>query len=271
MIKLPAFAAQFFPSLRTNPFGAVSKPESGIAFIADSVMQAVTSDFHRSPQAWRVNHLPLVVGQVKPELLPKLSGRRGASDIQLDIDCLPPGLDFATCAEQIGKVAGTKSRSIREEVVRDSLLPLWAGLAQEIIARDAQWFGAQKHSNVLIHREHVRPQDDEMGHGRYKFAGVWHRDAVSIANGSTTRIYAIRSSLPMHMLPNRLTETVPNDSHGNVLESGSELSTIKVRPLPGQVVLMNGGTGTGTVHASHVPQRGEGGPSCFFAVNCLSR
>lgn len=271
MIKLPEFAAQFFPSLRRNPFGAVGQPESGIDFVADSAMQPVTADFHRDPKAWRINHLPLVVGQVKPELLPKLSGRREAPDIQLDVDCLPPGLDFAACAEQIGKVAGGKSRAIREEIARDGLLPLWAGLAQEIIARDAQWFGPQKHSNVLLHREHVRPQDDEMGHGRYKFAGVWHRDAVTIASGPTTRIYAIRSSMPMHMVPNRVTETIPNDGHGNVLDSMGDLAAEKVRPQAGQIVLLNGGSGTGTVHASHVPRRGEGGPSCFFAVNCLSR
>ncbi len=271
MIKLPEFAAYFFPSLRTNPFGAVSQPASGIDFVADKIMQPVTTDFARDPAAWRVNHLPLVVGQVKPELLPKLSGRREAPDIQLDVDCLAPGVSFAVCAEQIGKVAGTKSRAIREEIARDGLLPLWAGLAQEIIAKDEQWFGAQKHSNVLLHREHIREQDDQMGHGRYKFAGVWHRDAVSIPDGHITRVYAIRSSFPMHMVPNRVTEMVPNDGRGNVLESGNELTAAKVRPQAGQIVLMNGGTGTGTVHASHVPQRGEGGPSCFFAVNCLSR
>lgn len=271
MIKLPEFAARFFPSLRTNPFAAVSQPAFGIDFVADSVMQPVTADFQRDPAAWRVNHLPLVVGQVKPELLPKLSGRRAAPDIQLDVDCLPPGADFAACADQIGKVAGLKSKAIREEIARDGLLPLWAGLAQEIIAQDEKWFGAQKHSNVLLHREHIRPQDDQMGHGRYKFAGVWHRDAVTIADGAITRVYAMRSNHPMHMVPNRVTETVPNDGHGNVLESGNELTVAKVRPQAGQIVLMNGGSGTGTVHASHVPQRGEGGPSCFFAVNCLSR
>lgn len=273
MIKLPAFAAQFFPSLRTNPFGAVSQPASGIDFVADKVMQPVTADFHRDPTAWRVNHLPLVVGRVKPELLPKLSGRREAPDIQLDIDCLPPGLSFAACADQIGKAASIKSRAIREEIARDELLPLWAGLAQQIIVQDAKWFGAQRHSNVLLHREHIRPQDDQMGHGRYKFAGVWHRDAVSIADGNTTRVYAVRSNNPMHVLSNRLTEGVPNDGQGNVYGHGFERMAARAnrRPQAGEIVLMNGGAGTGTVHASHVPQRGEGGPSCFFAVNCLSR
>jgi len=81
----------------------------------------------------------------------------------------------------------------------------------------------------------------------------------------------MRTALPMRMLPNRLTEGFKDTEKGDVvdLRLHSLAERAAQRPEPGQIVLVNGGRQFGSVHAAYVPKPGEGGPSCFIAVNCV--
>ncbi len=185
---------------------------------------------------------------------------------------------FEICARQITRGLRRNCESIpqQKDHMPHNLVALWAGVAQAILAQDQEWFGEATVSSFIFNREVIfPPSQGSKGKGRYTYAGKWHRDALTDENGAVSRLYLMRTTIPMWMLPNRLTEgfkdIADGDNKGDVIDH--RLPTLAAcaaqRPAPGQIVLVNGGHHFGSVHASYVPKPGEGGPSCFIAVNCV--
>lgn len=253
-----------------KPFAALKEPP--LDFVGSEVMQPVLADYKRDKTAWRLNHLPLVVGQLRPEAMAALSGT--ATDEKIDISGPLSKPDFETCARQITRTLGLRvvSEELRQDCMQRNFVALWAGVAREILAKDLEWFGPATISSFTFHREVIVPETKETSaRGRFTFAGGWHRDALSDDNGAISRLYLVRTSNPMLMLPNRLTEGIGNGKEGDITDP--RIHTLAAReakrPEAGQIVLINGGHKFGTAHAAYTPKPGEGGPSCFIDINCV--
>lgn len=257
-----------------KPFVAVAEPP--IDFISPAAMAPVVADYRTDKSGWRINHLPLVVGQLRPETMDALTGTATDPDIKFSNGLAKP--DFETCARQItrGLRRGVESEALQQDSMNRNLVALWAGVAQAILAQDRAWFGAPTVGSFILNREVIRPpQPHDKGNGRFTYAGKWHRDALTDENGAVSRLYLIRMRLPMRMLPNRFTEGFKDvkdgDNKGDVVDPRLPALAARAarRAQSGQIILVNGGHDFGSVHAAYVPKPGEGGPSCFIAVNCV--
>lgn len=252
-----AFAAPLAPTVRFLPQSAVGE---------------VAGDYHNDKLRWRLRHLPLVVGTLEPEALPQLSGAPGSKEIFLIAALRTP--EFSDCAQRLTRrVSKLGDKVLKTEIAQEKLVDAWASLASQVLAFDRQWFGKPDYSYLLLHRETIVPPDPAApGHGRFIRSGAWHRDGTTSRQGDRARIYVMRSSHPMRMLPNALTEGLPNNRKGDMQgEAFLRLAAERSRsPQAGEVVLMNGGSRTGTAHASMRPQPWQGGQSCFLALTCYA-
>lgn len=253
-----------------KPFAALAEPP--IDFIRPTAMAPVVADYRTDKTRWRLDHLPLVVGQLRPDAMAALTGTATDPDIKFSSGLAKP--DFEICARQItrGLRGGVESEALQQDSMDCNLVALWAGVAQAILAQDRAWFGTPTVGSFIFNREVIRPpQPHDQGNGRFTYAGKWHRDALTDENGAVSRLYLMRTRLPMRMLPNRLTEGFKDNPEGDVIDHRLPALAARAaqRPQPGQVVLVNGGRQFGSVHAAYVPKPGEGGPSCFIAVNCV--
>ena len=253
-----------------KPFAALTEPP--VDFISPTAMAPVVADYRTDKTGWRLNHLPLVVGQLRPETMDALTGTATDPDIKFSNGLAKP--DFEICARQItrGLRGGVESVELQQDSIERNLVALWAGVAQAILAQDRAWFGAPTVGSFILNREVIRPpQPHDRGKGRFTYAGKWHRDALTDENGAVSRLYLMRTELPMRMLPNRLTEGGKDEQQGDVIDPRLPALAAHAtqRPQRGQIVLVNGGRQFGSAHAAYVPKPGEGGPSCFIAVNCV--
>jgi chloramphenicol 3-O-phosphotransferase len=76
----------------------------------------------------------------------------------------------------------------------------------------------------------------------------------------------------MRMLANKLTQRVRNNDQGDAIgtpkfEECAQKNAVTAQA--GQIVLINGGHNTGTLHSSTIPARGTVTPSCFMVVSCI--
>lgn len=253
-----------------KPFAALT--DSPLDFVSPEAMQPVVADYQRDKTAWRLNHLPLVVGQLRPEVMTALTGTATDPDIKFSNGLIAP--DYEICARQITRGLKRNLELVpqQKEHMQHNLVALWAGVAQAILEQDQKWFGEPTVASFILNREVILPPSRHgKGRGRYTYAGKWHRDALTDDNGAVSRLYLMRTTNPMRMLPNDLTEGFKDNAEGDVIDH--RLPTLAARaarrPDPGQIVLVNGGHQYGSVHAANVPKPGEGGPSCFIAVNCV--
>ncbi len=259
-----------------RPFAA---PPQMVDFAGDAVMRPVTQDYQRHKQDWPIKHLPVVVGQLRPEAMQLLGGVAEDPDINIHFNFKKTG--FADVAQEIGRRLMRRNLSpqyrvsseLRDHIAARNLHNLWAGLASEIFAQDAAWFGKSTVPSMTLHRETIIPRN-EYGHhgkGRYTFAGQPHRDCLSDDNAAYSRLYLVRTSNPFWALPNRETQGIKAKEDGYIEDS--RIMQLErqhaVRPQAGQILLVNGGLTTGTVHASTIPGPQQGGPSFFAAVNCV--
>lgn len=268
MFKLPPFAAKFFAGFNQPPFAALAQPL--VDFAAPAVMQPVQDIYRYDKTGWREKHLPMIVGWLKPDIMTQLTGK--AEDPEIMLTGKLRRADFVHCAKEIaGNVeTGTTNTPGLLVAVRQSPLPqLWASLTHAIVQQDEAWFGRPTEIDYVLHRETMRPPaGDDQGHGRYKYAGVIHRDQTAEPNGSVSRLYTVRTAQPMRMLPNRMTDGMPNDERGNFHDAATAqlMAANSVSPPAGAIVLMNGGNKFGTVHSSTQPSRVT--PSFFAAFSC---
>lgn len=267
MLMAPASITSLLPAARAaRPFAA--QPVPAIQFLPDATVTDVAADYHNDAKRWRLRHLPLVVGNLQPDTLPRLSGAPASKEIFLISTLRSP--DFGDCARRLTRRVGKlKDRTLRDEIAADNLVNTWAALANQVLAFDRKWFGRPEHSYLLLHRETIVPSSETApGQGRFVRSGVWHRDGTTSRQGGRTRIYLMRSSHPMRMLPNALTEGMPNNRRGDMQgEAFRRLAAQRSQsPQAGEVVLINGGAHIGTAHASMRPQPWQGGQSFFFAL-----
>lgn len=267
MFKLPPFAARFFSGFNTPPFAALAHPL--VDFAAPAVMQPVQDIYRYDKTGWRTQHLPMIVGWLKPEIMTQLTGK--AEDPEIMLTGNLRHADFVRCAKEIADRVETSTGNpeLRAAVRQGPLPQLWASLAHAIVQQDEDWFGRPTERGFVLHRETMRPPaGDDQGHGRYKYAGVIHRDLTTEPNASVSRLYTVRTAQPMRMLPNRLTDGIPNDERGNFHDAATIklMAANSVSPPAGAIVLMNGGDKYGTVHSSTQPSRVT--PSFFAAFSC---
>lgn len=263
-------ASPLVQSLTARPFAA--QPVPILRLLPQLAAADVATDYHNDAMRWRLRHLPLVVGTLEPETLPQLSGAPGSKEIFLIATLRTP--EFSDCARRLTRrVSRLGDKVLKTEIAKEKLVDAWASLASQVLAFDRQWFGKPEYSYLLLHRETIMPPDaNAPGHGRFIRSGTWHRDGTTSRQGDRTRIYVMRSSHPMRILPNALTEGLPNNRQGDMLgDDFLRLAAERSRSaLSGDVVLMNGGSRTGTAHASMRPQPWQGGQSFFFALTCYA-
>lgn len=268
MLAAPNSATSLLPS--AHPFAA--QPAPTLRFLPEAVISDVAADYHNDAKRWRLRHLPLVVGALQPEALPQLSGAPGSKEIFLITTLGAP--EFADCARRLTRrVSRLGDKALKSAIATEKLVDTWASLACQALTFDRHWFGQPQSSYLLLHRETIVPPDATApGHGRFTSSGIWHRDGTTSRQGGHSRIYVLRSSHPMCMISNALTEGLPNSGRGNMQgEAFPQLAAEHSRsPQAGELVLMNGGSRTGTAHASMRPQPGQGGQSFFFALTCYA-
>jgi len=267
MFKLPPFAARFFNGFNTPPFAALEQPV--VDFAAPTVMQPVQNIYRYDKSGWRTRHLPLVVGWLRPEIMTTLTGK--AEDPEIMLFGKLRRADFAHCAKEVARHVETSegSQELRTAVMQSPAPQLWASVMHAIVKQDEAWFGRPTQIDFVLHRETMRPPAGaDEGHGRYKYAGILHRDLASEPNGNVSLLYTVRSAQSMRMLPNRLTDGMPNDERGFIRDEATVkfLTENSVSPVSGAIVLMNGGDKFGTVHSSTQPSRAT--PSFFAAISC---
>ena len=264
---------------KATPLGTQPVLASMVDFASDAVMQSVMEDYRRDRQAWPDRHLPVVVGQLRPEAMRLLTGV--ADDPEINLHFNFRRTDFKQTARVIAKRIASmnvepKSRvpaKTQAHIARGNLHLLWAQLASEVFAQDVRWFGQPLVPSMTLHRETIIPPNSWGlgGKGRFSFAGTPHRDCLSDDNAAFSRLYLVRTENPFWALPNHVTRGVVAQPDGYI--SDPRLDALRVRharrPLAGQIMLVNGGRDTGTVHGSTIPGPQQGGPSFFAAINCV--
>ncbi len=267
MFKMPAFAARFFAGFNAPPFAALAQPV--VDFAAPAVMQPVQDIYRYDKSGWHTRHLPLVVGWLRPEVMTALTGKAEDPEIMLRGALLRS--DFTHCAKEIAHKIETSTASPEQQktLLQGPWPQLWANVVQAIVKQDEAWFGKPSEIGYVLHRETMRPpMGEDQGHGRYQYAGVWHRDMTTEPNGSVSRLYAFRTVQPMQMVPNRLTDGMLNDEQGFFKDAATVkfLTENAISPAAGAIVLINGGDKYGTAHGSTPPSRTM--PSFFAAIQC---
>jgi hypothetical protein len=152
---------------------------SVIDFSPDSIMQPVVADYRDTQQLWAQKNLPIVVGQIRPDMMQRLTG--GVTDPEVELFCRVnvKGLDH--CERLVRKSADQQINNpmVKQEIKSSGLLSAWAQIAHEICQQDRQWFGPASTIKTHVHREIITaPHEAGEGQGRFTYAGQWHRDML---------------------------------------------------------------------------------------------